>query len=89
MPPRGHPENQPDEPRPDPEILIPHGGMWATVIDHDIGDETVTVTVDDFDEAGTHTFGPVPYIGSPDIGDVAFLHFDQQARPAYAVCWNT
>lgn len=61
---------------------IPSTGMWATVVDVD-GDE-VTVSVTDYDR-DTHYFGPIPHLGvAPSPGARAFLHFDQRDRPAYA-----
>lgn len=93
MPGRGHPgDDLTPPPVNEPDVLIPHGGMWATVIDHDNTAVTATLTVDNYDDQGKFTFGPVRYVIAGGTGDIddspAFLHFDDQDQPAYAVIWR-
>lgn len=65
--------------------VVPHTGLWGTV--SVVGTTTVEVVLPEFD-GGEHSFGPVmfqPQSATPVEGDTAFLHFDSQHRPAYAV----
>lgn len=59
----------------------PKLGLWGTV--RTVADGQVTVTAQEFDR-GVHHFGPIPYQGTPSVGDRAFVHFDARDRPAYA-----
>lgn len=75
------------------EVPITGAGVNATVLDIDLDEHTVTLTVPTWDD-GDRDWGPVRYIvgvgsGTIQEGSPAFLHVDSDGQPAYATVWGS